>query len=63
MVVGDHVMAEQSENSRQGLTQNGRANVPDMHRLGDVGRAEIDNDATRVGSFLEKQMASGGGLA
>ncbi len=50
MIVADHLVPEKFRDPRQGVTEDGAANVPDVHRLGDVGRTEVDHDpATCVG--------------
>ena len=54
MIVRNDMMAQQPENPRQRVPQNGRANMPDVHRLGHVGRTEINDHATRLGGFLEE---------
>ena len=47
MIVADDVVAEKGGDPREGVAEDGAANVPDVHRLGDVGRTEIDHDALR----------------
>ncbi len=56
VVVGHDAMAEQTQDAREGIAKNGRANVTDVHRLGDIGRTEIDHDRARLGRLLEKQV-------
>ena len=46
IVPGDFV-AEKLGDPRQGVAEDGAADVADMHRLGDVRRAEVDYDPAR----------------
>ena len=62
VIVRDDAMAQQTQNARQRIPQNGRANVADVHRLGDIGRTEVNNNATRPVGFLEEQRAAPGGV-
>ena len=54
VVVGDDVVAEMAGDPRQGVTENGAADVADVHRLGHVRRAEIDDDGL---GLLHKEHA------
>ena len=45
MIVADDVVAEEGGDARERVAEHGAADVADVHRLGDVGRAEIDHDA------------------
>ena len=56
MVIGDDVVAEQTLHPRQAIAEQGRTNVADVHRFGDVRRAEIDDDGARRSGLLEKEM-------
>ena len=49
MVVADDLVAECGTDSREGVADDGRAEVADVHRLGDVGRGEVDHDGARLG--------------
>ena len=40
-------MAERREDPGQAVADDRRADVPDVHRLGDVGRGEVDDDRLR----------------
>mgnify|MGYP003704790161 CR=1 FL=1 len=42
-------VAERPGDAREAVANDCRANVADVHRLGDVGRAEVDDDLRRVG--------------
>ena len=49
-------MAEQAQRARKRIAQNRRADVADVHRLGHVGRTEINDHGPRASRFLEEQM-------
>ena len=51
MVVGDDLVSGEPRDAGQRVAEDGAADVADMHRLGDVGRAEVDDDALRVPGF------------
>ncbi len=52
VVVADDLVAERSENPGQALADDRRADVADVHRLGDVRRREVDDDGVgRFGRF------------
>jgi hypothetical protein len=44
MIVADHAMAESLVDTRQAVADHRRPQVPHVHRLGDVGGREIDDD-------------------
>ena len=46
MVVANDFVAEELGDARKCITQDGAADVTDMHRLGYVGRSKIDHDPT-----------------
>ena len=52
VVVGDHFMTQEPPNPRQRVANDGRTDVPDMHRLGHVGSGKIEHDP-----FLLKDRA------
>ena len=49
MIVGDDAVAEEPHDARETIADDGRANVTDVHGLGDVRRTEIDDDRFRLG--------------
>ena len=49
MVVADHRAADEAPDPAEGIAEDGRADVADVHRLGDVGRGEIDHERARSG--------------
>ena len=49
MVVGDWVMATKFQDLGEGVADHRRADVPDVHRLGDIRPAEVDHDGIRFG--------------
>ena len=51
MVVGHDFVSEKACDAGQRVAEDGATDMADMHRLGDVGRAEIDDDALRVSGF------------
>ena len=48
VIVADDVVAEELGDARERVAEDGRADVADVHRLGDVGRAEVDDDRAWV---------------
>ncbi len=48
VVVADDLVAERRVDPRQALADHGRAEVADVHRLGDVGRRVVDHDRLRL---------------
>ena len=48
MVVGDHVMSHEAKHSSQSVADHGRADMPDMHWLGDIGGRIIDHKLANV---------------
>ena len=67
VVVGDRVVAAEAEDSGDRVTDDRRADMADMHRLGDVRRAEIDDDRVGLGhgwdpeALVAKRSRNGGG--
>ena len=67
VVVGDRVVAAEAEDPGDRVADHRRANMADMHRLGDVRRAEIDDDRVGLGhgwhpeAFVAKRSRNGGG--
>ena len=56
-------MAEQAQGALERIANASRANVSDVHGLGDVRRTEINDDGARRGGVVEEQMfAPGGGI-
>ena len=55
VVVADDLVPERREDPRQAVADDGRAEVPDVHRLGDVGRREVDDD--RLGDARGRDQA------
>ena len=47
VIVADHFVAEKRRDTRQCISQNGAADVADVHRLGHIGRSEINHNAPR----------------
>src|SRR6266566_22794 len=47
VIVANNVVAEEFRDAREGVAQESAADVTDMHRLGHVGRTEIDHDFFR----------------
>src|SRR6266513_63958 len=45
MIIADHFVSEKFGDPRQRIAQHDAANVADVHRLGHVGRSEINHDA------------------
>ena len=56
VIVRDDPVAQQPQNPRQRVPQDGGTNVPDMHRLGHVGRTEVNYNGARGRRLLKKQM-------
>ncbi len=51
VVVGDDLEAEKAGDAADGISEDGRADVADVHRLGDVRRGEIDNHTLAFSRF------------
>ena len=49
VVVADDPVPERRDDPRQAVADDGRAEMPDVHRLGDVGRGEVDDDRLGLG--------------
>ena len=45
VIIANDVVPEELRDPRQRIAENGAANVTDMHRLGHIGRTEIDHDS------------------
>ncbi len=46
VIVGDDAVAEQPQRAREAIAENRRADVANVHRLGDVRRAEINDGSS-----------------
>ena len=55
MIVGDDAVSEQARNACEGIAENGRANVADMHGLGGVGGTEINDDGAGAAGFVHQR--------
>ena len=56
-------MAQQPQRARETIAKDRRANVADVHWLGDVRRTEINDDGARLFRLLDKGMfGADGGL-
>ena len=62
MIVGDHLVAEESRYPCQAVPQNGRTDVPHMHGLGHIGRTEIDHHPFGACHRLGKSLSGYSGL-
>ena len=47
MIVADDIVAKELSDARQRIAKHGAPDMTDMHRLGNVGRPEINYDAPR----------------
>jgi len=56
VIVRHHTMTEQAQGAGETVTENGRADMADVHRLGHVRRAEIHDHHARLRRLLKKQM-------
>ena len=63
MIVRNDRVAQEARDAAEGIPQNGGANMPDVHGLGDVGRTEVDQDRPGTGRRLIKQMFALEGFA
>ena len=54
MVVCHDAMPEQVQDTLQSVADAGGADVADVHRLGNVGRAEVHHDAAGRGGLAEE---------
>jgi hypothetical protein len=54
VVVADDAVPEQAQNALERIADAGRADMADMHRLGDIGRTEINDNGARLRCFGEK---------
>ena len=48
VVVGNDMVADKASDARQALAENGRADVSDVHGLGDIRRGEVDDNRARL---------------
>ena len=48
MVVRDDLVPDEPRHARQAIADDRRAQMADVHRLGDVRAAEVDDDAARL---------------
>ena len=55
VVVRDDPVAQQAERAGQRIAQDGGADVADVHRLGHVGRTEIDDHGPRLRGGLRRR--------
>ena len=55
VVIRNHLVATKGKNPGQRVADHGGADVPHMHRLGDIGRTEIDDDLGRLGHRHDPQ--------
>jgi hypothetical protein len=55
VVIADDFVAEERGDTGESVPEHRAANVPDMHRLGDVRRAEVDDDAFRGLRFFDAE--------
>ena len=44
MVVGNHLVSEEAGHAGEALADQGAPQMPDVHRLGDVRAAEVDDN-------------------
>ena len=63
VVVAHDAMPEEGGAAGEGVAEDGGADVADVHRLGDVGRAEVDEDGLRLlrGGDAEARVGGEGG--
>ena len=54
MIVGNDFVAQQAKSAGEAVAENGGANVADMHGLGHVGGAEIDNNGAWLLGLAEE---------
>lgn len=59
MIVGDDVVAERAVESVDGVADDGRANVTDMHRLGDVRAGVVDDDGLLFSKVRKSKIVAG----
>src|SRR5437588_5397270 len=56
MIISDDPMAEEAQYARQAIAKNGGTNMADVHRLGDIGRTEVEDDGKGAGCHLEEKI-------
>src|SRR5664280_849274 len=54
VIVGDDAVAEQAQRAREAIAEDGRTNVADVHRLGDVRRTKINDGGFWIRSLGKK---------
>ena len=57
VVLADHGVAEELEHPHERVADDRRAQVPDVHLLGDVGRRVVDDDRARRGGGRRRRGA------
>ena len=63
VVIGDDLVAKETRDARKAIAENGRADVTDVHRLGNVRRGEIEHDGARCIDKRDAESVIGrGGL-
>src|SRR5271165_5927288 len=58
MIVGDYVMPQEPSNSCQRVPEVHRSDIPDVHRLRNIRRAEVNDDRFRLGYSYHTKMQS-----
>ena len=56
VVVADDAVAEQAQHTLERVADAGRADVSDVHGLGDVRRTEVDDDGARLRRRSEEEV-------
>ena len=56
MVVGDDAVTEEAHDAGEAIAEDGRADVADVHRLGDVRRTEVNDGGAPLRGRLKEQM-------
>ena len=59
MVIGNNLVTKRTEYPINGVTDDRRADMPDMHLLGGIGRGIVDNNALAL-AVLRNQAIPGG---
>jgi len=59
--VADHLVPGEGEQTGQRVADDGRSEMPDMHRLGDVGPGVVDHHVLRSRNDRESQLIITGG--
>ncbi len=55
MIVGNNVVAEKTIEAREGIAEDGAAQMADVHLLGDIGTAVIDDQRLRFGDGIDSE--------